>query len=77
MKKENEINTLCLKCRYNCKQTAASRIIVCPMYQESENEFKDVLKSESPKGRTMCQREEKTPHGLPMKGIQYKMEHRR
>lgn len=50
MRAGNEINTLCLKCRNSCKQSAATRIIVCPMFEEKRNEFKHVLKSESPRG---------------------------
>lgn len=48
--KENEINTLCLKCRNSCKQTAATRIIICPMFEKKRNEFKDDLNSESERG---------------------------
>ena len=39
---EKNINKICLRCRNQCKQSAASRIIFCPMYEERENDLKHV-----------------------------------
>lgn len=45
------INKLCLRCRNQCKQSAASKIIKCPMFEERKNEFNADLKSVEVKGK--------------------------
>lgn len=46
MSVEKNINKICLRCRNSCKQSAASRIIFCPMFEAKEND----LKHETAKG---------------------------